>query len=89
MNDPVVIGSAGLTPIGAVQGELAGHQLGSIAIRAAVVHAGVSPEWVDEVLVGSFLLLARVRRRLCRPCLALDCWLPLVPQPLTRCAAPA
>ena len=49
MSDPIVIVSAARTPIGAMMGELsglAGQQLGSIAIRAAVERAGLKPEQV-------------------------------------------
>jgi acetyl-CoA C-acetyltransferase len=56
--DPVVIVSAARTPMGAFQGELkdfAAHQLGAAAIRAAVERAGVSPERVDEVIMGCVL----------------------------------
>lgn len=58
MSDPVVIVSAARTPIGAMMGELstlAGHQLGSIAIRAAIERAGIKPEQVQEVLMGCVL----------------------------------
>ena len=58
MNDPVVIVSAARTPIGAMMGELsslAGHQLGAIAIRAAVERAGLKPEQVQEVIMGCVL----------------------------------
>jgi acetyl-CoA C-acetyltransferase len=58
MSDPVVIVSAARTPIGAMMGELsglAGHQLGSIAIRAAVERAGLKPEQVQEVIMGCVL----------------------------------
>ncbi|MCC7061062.1 MAG: acetyl-CoA C-acetyltransferase, partial [Burkholderiaceae bacterium] len=46
MSDPIVIVSAARTPIGAMMGELsslAGQQLGSVAIRAAVERAGLKP----------------------------------------------
>ena len=58
MADPIVIVSAARTPIGAMQGELsgfAGHQLGAHAIRAAVQRAGLSPEQVQEVIMGCVL----------------------------------
>jgi acetyl-CoA C-acetyltransferase len=58
MSDPVVIVSAARTPIGAMMGELsglAGHQLGSIAIRAAVERSGLKPEQVQEVIMGCVL----------------------------------
>ncbi|MFP5405022.1 MAG: acetyl-CoA C-acetyltransferase, partial [Gammaproteobacteria bacterium] len=58
MTDQVVIVSVARTPIGGMMGELsglAGHELGSIAIRAAVERAGVKPEQVQEVLMGCVL----------------------------------
>jgi acetyl-CoA C-acetyltransferase len=58
MSDPVVIVSVARTPIGAMMGELSGfaaHQLGAHAIRAAVERAGVSPQSVDEVIMGCVL----------------------------------
>src|SRR5690606_19186711 len=58
MNDPVVIVSAARTPIGAMMGELsslAGHQLGTVAIRAAVERSGLKPEQVQEVIMGCVL----------------------------------
>ncbi len=58
MSDPIVIVSAARTPIGGMMGELsslAGHQLGSIAIAAAVERAGLKPEQVQEVIMGCVL----------------------------------
>ena len=58
MSDPVVIVSVARTPIGAMMGELsglAGHQLGTIAIKAAVERAGLKPEQVQEVIMGCVL----------------------------------
>ncbi|HRO59172.1 MAG TPA: acetyl-CoA C-acetyltransferase, partial [Burkholderiaceae bacterium] len=58
MSDPIVIVSAARTPIGAMMGELsglAGHELGSVAIRAAVERAGLKPEQVQEVIMGCVL----------------------------------
>ncbi len=58
MSDPVVIVSVARTPIGAMMGELssfAAHQLGSIAIKAAVERAGIKPEQVQEVIMGCVL----------------------------------
>ena len=57
--DPIVIVGAARTPMGAFQGafsELAAHDLGGAAIRAAVERAGVAPEKVDEVLFGNCLM---------------------------------
>lgn len=58
MSDPVVIVSAVRTPMGAMTGSLsslAAHELGSVAIKAALERAGVKPEQVDEVLMGNVL----------------------------------
>ncbi|BAL22858.1 acetyl-CoA C-acetyltransferase [Azoarcus sp. KH32C] len=58
MSDPVVIVSAARTPMGGFQGELSGltgPQLGAVAIQAAVERAGITPEQVQEVLMGCVL----------------------------------
>ncbi len=59
MNDPIVIASAARTPIGGLLGDfssLAAHQLGAIAIKAAVARAGVPGDAIDEVLMGNCLM---------------------------------
>lgn len=56
--DPVVIVGSARTPMGALQGELAGvpaPQLGATAIRAAVERSGLPVEAVQEVLMGCVL----------------------------------
>ncbi|MEO8298111.1 MAG: acetyl-CoA C-acetyltransferase [Burkholderiales bacterium] len=58
MTDPIVIVSAARTPMGGFQGDLAAltaPQLGAAAIRAAVERAGLTPEAVEEVLMGCVL----------------------------------
>ncbi len=58
MSDPIVIVSVARTPMGGMMGSLSGlaaHELGSVAIRAAVERAGLKPEQVDEVLMGNVL----------------------------------
>ena len=58
MTDSVVIVSAVRTPMGAMMGSLSGlaaHELGAVAIKAALERAGVSPDKVDEVLMGNVL----------------------------------
>ena len=58
MTEAIVIVGAARTPMGAFQGdfsELAAHDLGGAAIRAAVERAGIAPEKVDEVLFGNCL----------------------------------
>ena len=57
MRDPVIL-SAVRTPIGKFQGalkHLTATQLGSLIVRAAVERAGVSPEQVDEVIMGNVI----------------------------------
>jgi acetyl-CoA C-acetyltransferase len=57
-SDPIVIVSAARTPMGAFQGELksfAAPELGAAAIRAAVERAKLSPEDVQEVIMGCVL----------------------------------
>lgn len=59
MSDPIVIVSAARTPMGAFQGDfssLAAHDLGGVAIQAAVQRAGISPDAVNEVLFGNCLM---------------------------------
>jgi acetyl-CoA C-acetyltransferase len=56
--DPIVIVSAGRTPMGGFQGELksfAAPELGAAAIRAAVERAKIRPEEVSEVIMGCVL----------------------------------
>ena len=58
-NDPVVIVGAARTPMGSFQSDFASqsaHDLGGVAIKAAVERAGVNPELVDEVLFGNCLM---------------------------------
>jgi len=57
--DPVVIVSAARTPMGSFQSDfasLAAHDLGGVAIRAAMERAGVNGADVDEVLFGNCLM---------------------------------
>ncbi len=56
--DPIVIVGSARTPMGAFQGELSSfsaHQLGSVAIGAALERSGVQPGQVDEVIMGCVL----------------------------------
>ena len=58
MQDPVVIVGAARTPMGGFQGDfssLTAPQLGAAAIGAALNRSGLSPETVDEVLMGCVL----------------------------------
>jgi acetyl-CoA C-acetyltransferase len=54
----IVIVSAARTPVGSFNGALSGlpaHELGKVAIQAAVERAGISPKDVDEVILGQVL----------------------------------
>ncbi|HRD47731.1 MAG TPA: acetyl-CoA C-acetyltransferase [Caulobacter sp.] len=54
----IVIVSAARTPVGSFNGSLSSlpaHELGKIAIQAAVERAGISPADVDEVIMGQVL----------------------------------
>lgn len=56
--DPIVIAAAARTPIGRFQGAFTGiptPRLGAAAIAAAVSRAGLSPEAVEEVVMGCVL----------------------------------
>jgi acetyl-CoA C-acetyltransferase len=60
MSEPldIVIASAARTPVGSFNGALSSvpaHELGAIAIKAALERAGVSAEDVDEVVLGQVL----------------------------------
>ena len=57
--DPIVIVGAARTPMGAFQSDftaLSAHDLGGVAIKAAVERSGVKPELVDELLFGNCLM---------------------------------
>ncbi|HEY8247542.1 MAG TPA: acetyl-CoA C-acetyltransferase [Hyphomicrobium sp.] len=57
-NATIVIASAARTPVGSFNGSLAslpGHELGKIAIKAAIERAGVQPGDVSEVILGQVL----------------------------------
>ena len=59
MNDPIVIVGAARTPMGAFQGDFSGkaaHDLGAVAIQAAVERAGVAPAAVEHVYFGNCLM---------------------------------
>ena len=54
----IVIASAARTPVGSFNGalaSLAAHELGAVAISAALERAGVRPDEVDEVVLGQVL----------------------------------
>src|SRR5215218_4151322 len=56
--DPVIIASATRTPLGRFQGDLSSlsaHALGAHVIKAAVARAGLTPDMIDEVLMGCVL----------------------------------
>ena len=54
----IVIVSATRTPVGSFSGALSpmpAHELGAIAVKSAIEKAGVSPDEVDEVILGQIL----------------------------------
>ena len=59
MSETIWIAAAARTPMGAFQGDfasLAAHDLGGVAIGAALTRADVAPQLVDEVLMGNCLM---------------------------------
>ena len=57
-NNDVVICGAARTPMGAMLGELSSvpsPQLGAVAISAAIERAGLSPDEINEVIMGCVL----------------------------------
>jgi len=58
MSESIVIVSAARTPMGGMMGSLSGlaaHELGAIAIKAAVERAGIAGDAVQEVIMGNVL----------------------------------
>src|SRR6478735_3496946 len=58
MSDDVVIVGAARTPVGSFNGAFAtmpAHDLGAVAIKAALKEAQVDPKEVDEVILGQVL----------------------------------
>src|SRR5215510_5851857 len=58
MKDGIVIVSAARTPVGSFNGAFANlpaHDLGKVAIKAAMERAGVEPARVHEVIMGQIL----------------------------------
>ncbi|WP_368415632.1 acetyl-CoA C-acetyltransferase [Falsiroseomonas sp.] len=54
----IVIASAARTPVGSFSGafsSMPAHALGQVAIQAALARAGVTPDEVDEVILGQIL----------------------------------
>ena len=59
MNDPIVIVGAARTPMGAFQGDFSGksaHDLGAVAIQAAVERSGIAANLVEHVYFGNCLM---------------------------------
>src|SRR5437879_7340761 len=62
MSDDVVIVSAARTPVGSFNGAFAtmpAHDLGAIAIKAALERGGIEPARVSEVIMGQILTAAQ------------------------------
>ncbi len=62
MSDDIVIVSATRTPVGSFNGAFASipaHQLGAVAIQAALERAGIEPGRVSEVIMGQILTAAQ------------------------------
>src|ERR1700726_2087255 len=62
MSDDVLIVSAARTPVGSFNGAFAtmpAHDLGAVAIKAALERAGVEPGRVSEVIMGQILAAAQ------------------------------
>jgi len=58
-SDPIVIVGAARTPMGSFQSDFASqsaHDLGGVAIKAAVERSGVDKALIDEVLFGNCLM---------------------------------
>ncbi|MDY0308315.1 MAG: acetyl-CoA C-acyltransferase [Castellaniella sp.] len=58
MSESIVIVSAARTPMGGMLGSLSGlaaHELGAVAIKAAVERAGIAGDAVQEVIMGNVL----------------------------------
>jgi len=58
----IVIASAARTPVGSFNGSLASlpaHELGKVAIKAAIERAGIKPGDVNEVILGQVLTAAQ------------------------------
>ena len=56
--DDIVIVAAARTPVGSFNGalgSLSAHELGTVAVRAAIERAGLEPTDVDEVILGQIL----------------------------------
>src|ERR1051325_3032186 len=62
MSDDVVIVSAARTPVGSFNGAFAtmpAHDLGAVAIKAALERGGIEPARVSEVIMGQILTAAQ------------------------------
>ena len=58
IEDPIVIVGMARTPMGGLLGELSGfsaHELGAVAIRAALADAKIDAEAIDQVIMGNVL----------------------------------
>ena len=70
MKDDIVIVGAARTPVGAFNGAFANlpaHELGSVAIKAALQRAGIDAPRVSEVIMGQSSPPARAKIRPGKP----------------------
>jgi acetyl-CoA C-acetyltransferase len=61
-DEDIVIVAAARTPVGSFNGSLASvpaHELGKVAIGAALARAGIEPSDVSEVIMGQVLTAAQ------------------------------
>src|SRR5690606_7592833 len=62
MSASIVVAGAARTPVGSFNGAFANtpaHELGAVAIKAALTRAGVEGKEVDEVILGQILTAAQ------------------------------
>ena len=62
--EDIVIVSAARTPVGSFNGALStihAHNLGAIALQAAMSRAGIDPDDIDELIYGQVLAAGKRR----------------------------
>ena len=91
MSDDVVIVSAARTPVGSFNGAFAttpAHDLGAIAIRAALERAGIEPGRVSEVIMGQILTAAQGQNPARQASIAAGIPVVYLPGPVPRLVSP-